>query len=58
MRFRSQPLASAPDIVKSLEWFGSGGAASRAILISARVVDAIEKNQWRGVKWDEIEFAD
>jgi hypothetical protein len=57
LRFRDHAFVSAPDIVKSLEWFGSGGSASRAILISERVVETFEKHRWRGVKWDLIEFA-
>jgi hypothetical protein len=58
LRFRPQPFASTPDIVKSFEWFGSGGSASRAVLVSERFVGTIEKHRWRGVKWDVVEFAD
>jgi hypothetical protein len=58
LRFRPHPFASAADIVKSFEWFGSGGSASRAILISERVVETIEKHRWRGVKWRGVEVAD
>jgi hypothetical protein len=58
LRFRPQSFALATDIVKSFEWFGSGGSASRAILVSERVVGTIEKHRWRGVKWDLVEFAD
>jgi hypothetical protein len=58
LRFRRQPFVSAPDIVKSFEWFGSGGSASRAILISERAVGTIEKHRWRGVKWRQVEFTE
>src|SRR6185369_4751342 len=54
LRFRPQALASAPDVVKSFEWFGSGGSASRAVLVSERVVEAIEKYRWRGAKCDLV----
>ena len=43
-------LQSQPDIVKTYEWFGSGGAAGRPILVSAKVKRLIEQEQWRGVK--------
>lgn len=56
LRFYANAFSMAPDIVKSLEWFGSGGSASRAILASERVIAAIEKNGWRGAKWSEIEL--
>jgi hypothetical protein len=58
LRFRPQAFAAAPDIVKSFEWFGSGGSAYRAILVSERVVETVEKYRWRGVKWAVVEFAD
>ena len=58
LRFRPRPFQLAPDIVRSFEWFGSGGSASRAILASERVIATIEKNRWRGIKWDAVEFAD
>jgi hypothetical protein len=58
LRFLPQPFATAPDIIKSFEWFGSGCSAFRAVLVSERVVHIIESNRWRGVKWDVVEFAD
>lgn len=58
LRFRRQAFAWAPDIVKSLEWFGSGGSASQAMLASERAVGIIEEHRWRGVKWCKVEFAD
>lgn len=58
LRFLRQVFASAPDVVKSFEWFGSGGAANRAILVSERFVETIEKHRWRGLKWTLVEFTD
>jgi len=58
LRFRRRPFASAPEIVKSFERFGSGGSASQAALISERAVGVIEAHRWRGVAWREVEFAD
>jgi hypothetical protein len=56
LQFYATAFSTAPDIVKSLEWFGSGGSASRAILASERVIAAIKKHGWRGAKWSEIEL--
>ncbi len=56
LRFYANAFSTAPDIVKSLEWFGSGGSASRAILASERVIAVIENNGWCGAKWSEIEL--
>lgn len=58
LRFNRNVFSNAHDIVKSYEWFGSGGAASRAILASERVVSTIRQNGWRGIKWSAVEFAD
>jgi hypothetical protein len=57
LRFRREPFGAAPDFVKSSEWFGSGGSAARATLVSERFVGMIEKHHWRGVTWDPVELA-
>ena len=57
LRFHSNPFDSAPDIVKTFEWFGSGGSASHAILASERVIKTIEEHRWRGVKFAPVELA-
>src|SRR5262245_8586913 len=58
LRLRRQPFTAAPDVVRSSEWFGSGGAADRAILVSERVVEVTEKNGWRGLQFRLVEFTD
>ena len=56
LRFNVNAFADAPDVVKSFEWFGSGGAASRAVLVSERVIEVIEEHKWRGIKWTVVQF--
>lgn len=58
LRFRRGAFVGEPDIVKSAEWFGSGGEAAHAVLISARVVEILTAQRWRGVKWSEINLVD
>lgn len=56
LRFRAAAFAQAPDLVKSAEWFGSGGEAFRAVLASARVVALAKQRRWRGLKWKPVEL--
>jgi hypothetical protein len=49
LRFRGGPFLGAPDVVKTGEWFGSGGAAARAVLVSQRAAELVRGNHWRGV---------
>jgi hypothetical protein len=56
--FAPHTFAEAPDIAKSHEWFGSGGAASRAILVSRRVIDLIKARKWRGLRTDPVSVID
>lgn len=58
LQFRSEIFGGAPDIVKSFEWFGSGLAANRAIIISQRVGRIIREQKWRGVVLKPIELID
>lgn len=56
--FSRASLAAAPDIVTSLEYFGSGAAAHRLILVSRRLVDVIQQNRWRGLRLTPIRLLD
>jgi hypothetical protein len=56
--FAPHAFAEAPDIAKSHEWFGSGGDAHRAILVSARVVDLIKAHKWRGLRTEPVALSD
>jgi hypothetical protein len=47
--FRSSAFDSAPDVVKSYEWFGSGGGAARAVLVSERFEALLREQRWRGL---------
>jgi hypothetical protein len=37
------------DVVRSAEWFGSGGQAFRQIFVSSRVVELATSRKWRGL---------
>lgn len=43
-----------PDIVRSHEWFGSGGTAFQLPIVSKRVKQIIEKNKLRGLAFTPI----
>ena len=44
----------APDIVRSTEWFGSGGMAFQLPIVSKRVKQIIEKNKFKGLSFMPI----
>jgi hypothetical protein len=50
LTLRSEALSNMPDLVKTSEWFGSGGQAFRAILVSKRAADLINSRRWRGLR--------
>jgi hypothetical protein len=47
--YAAEIFGDAPDIVKSHEWFGSGGSASREVLVSQKVCRLIMDNKLRGL---------
>jgi hypothetical protein len=49
--YAAEVLRDAPDIVKSHEWFGSGGSASREVLISQKVCRLIIDHKLRGLSF-------
>lgn len=56
--FARASLSGAPDIVTSLEYFGSGAAAHRLILVSRRLANAIQQNKWRGLRLTPVRLLD
>ena len=52
--FNKQIFESIPDIVKSNEFFGSGGQAYRLILVSQKIYNIVKSNKWRGVLLEPI----
>jgi hypothetical protein len=52
--FQKEIFKGAPDIVKSNEWFGTAGNASKLILISKRVRKIIEREKWRGAFFEPV----
>jgi len=58
MTFDIKVFQNLPDFVRTDEWFGSGGSASRPILISEKVKNIIELNSWRGAFMTEIKLAE
>lgn len=55
IKFRRDSLADLPDIAKSHEYFGSGAAANRLILMRSRVVKLVKEYKLRGLKFIPIE---
>lgn len=55
-RLRESALDGAPDLVRSSEWFGSGGSGGRAIFASERIVEFVRAQRLRGLFFDRAEF--
>ena len=55
-RFAREAFTEAPDIVKTHEWFGSGGSADQMILVNRRVADLILDHRWRGVELSPVQL--
>lgn len=56
MKFELSAFIEQPDFIRTHEWFGSGGSAHRPIILSERAKAIIEKNNWRGAFFEEIEL--
>ena len=52
--FKKEIFINQPDFVKTYEWFGNGGGATRPILISKKVRDIIKQQKWRGAYFEPI----
>lgn len=55
-RFAQEAFIGAPDLVKSSEWFGSGGIAFQQIIASQRFRQVVTKAKWRGLQFEPIEI--
>lgn len=49
--YARETFRDAPDIVRSHEWFGSGGSASREVLVSQKVCRLIIDHKLRGLSF-------
>lgn len=56
LRFDASAFQNAPDIVKTSEWFGSGGKAFRLVLVSQKVYRLITEAGWRGIEFEPVEL--
>jgi hypothetical protein len=56
MTFKKDIFKDQPDFVKPFEWFGSGGSATRPILVSQNVRQLIIRNKLRGTSFTPITF--
>lgn len=56
LRFDRVAFAQAPDVVKTAEWFGSGGSAFRLALVSQKLYRLIATSGWRGVGFEPVEL--
>ena len=57
-RLRRGAFAAAPDVVKSHEWFGSGGRAEQLVLVSQKFRRTVIEAKWRGLYFEPIELVD
>jgi hypothetical protein len=57
LSFRAEAFVAAPDVIKSSEWFGSGGSASRAVIVSERFAELAEENGWRGISVEQVNLS-
>jgi hypothetical protein len=55
---RASALAGAVDILKTREWFGSGGSAFQVVLARERVVELSNAAGWLGIRWQALEVVD
>jgi len=55
-RFNRSALLDAPDLVKTHEWFGSGGSASQFVIVSQRFRQIVVAAKWRGLRFEPIEL--
>ena len=56
MTFYRDSMKDLPDIARSSEYFGSGGAANHLILVSRRFLDFYNQHGFRGLKFTPIEL--
>jgi len=56
LRFSACVFNGAPDLVKTCEWFGSGGAASQIVIVSQRFHQLVNAQKWRGLAFEPIEL--
>jgi len=56
--FDADALADAPDVVKSREWFGSGAAARKLVLVSKAFRDLVVSQKWRGLEFEPVQLSD
>ncbi|MES2776056.1 MAG: hypothetical protein V4722_17900 [Bacteroidota bacterium] len=54
MTFKKEIFVNQPDFVKPFEWFGSGGSATRPILVSQKVRQLVIKHKLRGASFTPI----
>lgn len=52
--YAAEIFRDAPDVVKSHEWFGSGGSASREVVISQKVCRLIIDHRLRGLSFAPV----
>ena len=56
LRIDCAAFKGAPDVVKSREWFGSGGNAFRLIMVSRKFRRLVRDANWRGLSFEPIEL--
>jgi hypothetical protein len=58
LRFERRVYEGAPDVLKTREWFGSGGLAFRLVVVSQRFRQLFVAAKWRGLVFEPIELVE
>jgi hypothetical protein len=56
LRFDRAAFDEAPDVVKSGDWFGSGGSAFQLVLASQKFRRLVLANKWRGITFEPVQL--
>lgn len=56
IKFHKEKLDGVPDVIKSDEYFGSGGSANRLIMVSKKFRELITSHKLRGLQFTPIEL--
>ena len=58
LRLTNPFISTDLDVIKSDEWFGSGGSAYRLLFLSPRIAKFVIDNKWRGVALTPCQLLD
>lgn len=56
MKYQKFAFVNCPDLIRTSEWFGTGGEAFQLVLASAKFVQVYMENDWKGLSLAPIEL--